>query len=69
MHVYLIENVPKNYRVLVSCLVSYSPNYVLTAGLAYLAQDWRRLLHWAALMNLPAMLTLWWVCRDLGLKY
>ncbi|KAI6220843.1 MFS domain-containing protein [Aphelenchoides fujianensis] len=40
-HVFLMENQPKRHRLWVSCLMNYSSNYVLLAGIAYLARDWR----------------------------
>ncbi|KAI6190298.1 MFS domain-containing protein [Aphelenchoides bicaudatus] len=51
LHVYLLENVPKRHRLWVTCLLTYSPNYVITAGLAYLAKDWRTLLQLASALN------------------
>jgi len=58
MHVFLLENMPKRHRVWVLTVLSYSPNYVLFAGLAYLTQEWRLLLRVMALLNIPAFIGL-----------
>lgn len=54
MHVFLLENVPKNLRVLLTTLVSYSPNFIILSVLAYFAQDWRTLLQICSFLNVPA---------------
>ncbi|CAD5223570.1 unnamed protein product [Bursaphelenchus okinawaensis] len=58
MHVFLLENIPKKHRVWVSCMLSYSPNYIIVAGIAYLAEDWRMLIRIAGLLNIPAFFLL-----------
>ncbi|CAD5232272.1 unnamed protein product [Bursaphelenchus xylophilus] len=58
MHVFLLESIPKKHRVWLSCALSYSPNYIIVAIIAYFAHDWRRLISIAGLLNIPALLLL-----------
>lgn len=58
MRVFLTENIPKKHRLWVSCLLTYSPNYVIFAGVAYWAGDWRHLLRVVSALNVPSFFTL-----------
>jgi MFS family permease len=58
VHVFLLENIPKKHRVWVSTALSYSPNYVIFSGIAYLSVDWRALLRVASFLNIPAFIVL-----------
>uniref|UniRef100_A0A915DIQ0 Major facilitator superfamily (MFS) profile domain-containing protein n=1 Tax=Ditylenchus dipsaci TaxID=166011 RepID=A0A915DIQ0_9BILA len=58
MHVFLLENMPKRLRVLVLTALSYSPNYIIFAGIAYLAAEWRTLLTIISFLNIPAFIGL-----------
>ncbi|KAI1723329.1 sugar transporter domain-containing protein [Ditylenchus destructor] len=60
MHVFLLENMPKRHRVWVFTALSYSPNYIIFAGVAYLAGEWRTLLSVISLLNVPAFFGLLW---------
>ncbi|CAP35928.2 Protein CBG18487 [Caenorhabditis briggsae] len=42
--VYLIENVPRYHRMWIQNTFTWSPNYIIFAYFAWLAQDWRTLL-------------------------
>lgn len=54
MHVFLLENVPKKFRVLLTALISYSPNFVFLSIAAWLSDDWRTLLKLCSFLNIPA---------------
>lgn len=58
MHVYLLENMPKRHRLWVTCLLTYSPNYILGSFIAYYAQEWRNFLLISSFLNLPAFCVL-----------
>src|SRR5690242_15741131 len=55
MHVFLIENVPKKLRVLLTTIVSYSPNFIILSFVAYVCQDWRTLLKVCSLLNIVSI--------------
>lgn len=54
MHVFLLENVPKRHRLWVTCVLTYSPNYVIASILAYFSHDWRTFLLITSAINVPA---------------
>ena len=58
MHVYIIENIPKRHRVWIMMLLSFSPNIILFAGLAYISEEWRTLISIAGYLTIPAMILL-----------
>ncbi|CAD5232273.1 unnamed protein product [Bursaphelenchus xylophilus] len=58
MHVFLMENIPKQHRLWVSCVLTYSPNYVILTGIAYYAENWRTLLRIISAINVPAFFIL-----------
>ena len=58
MHVYIIENVPKRHRVWIMMLLSFSPNIIIFAGLAYISQEWRTLISIAGYLTIPALILL-----------
>uniref|UniRef100_A0AC35U4E3 MFS domain-containing protein n=1 Tax=Rhabditophanes sp. KR3021 TaxID=114890 RepID=A0AC35U4E3_9BILA len=44
MHVLLLEYLPKNHRVWLSTIFSFSPNFIIFAGIAWYASNWRFLM-------------------------
>uniref|UniRef100_A0A7E4ZX60 MFS domain-containing protein n=1 Tax=Panagrellus redivivus TaxID=6233 RepID=A0A7E4ZX60_PANRE len=58
MHVYLAESIHKKHRVWVMMLLSFSPNMVIFAVIAYFAQNWRTLMLISGIMTVPAFLAL-----------
>ena len=69
MHVFLLENMPKRIRVLIMTALSYSPNYVIFAGIAYVTREWRLLLSVLGLLNIPAFIGLLWVFKQFYYKF
>ncbi|KAE9546042.1 hypothetical protein FO519_010746, partial [Halicephalobus sp. NKZ332] len=51
-----VENLPKKDRLWIGAIVSWAPNYIIFAGVAYVAQDWRNLAKYMAVLTLPAFL-------------
>uniref|UniRef100_A0A7E4ZW98 MFS domain-containing protein n=1 Tax=Panagrellus redivivus TaxID=6233 RepID=A0A7E4ZW98_PANRE len=58
-HVFLMESVPKKDRVWSILIVSYSPNYILLAIVAYFLPNWRLLMRVMSFASIPTMLLLW----------
>lgn len=59
--VYMMENIPKRYRMCLSTLISFSPNVIILGVVAYIFQDWRTLSNSISVMlALPIFLT-WWL--------
>uniref|UniRef100_A0A1I7XYN5 MFS domain-containing protein n=1 Tax=Steinernema glaseri TaxID=37863 RepID=A0A1I7XYN5_9BILA len=53
--VYIMEMLPKNHRLWIFTLVTTSPNYIVLAGMAYSAGDWRVLSRYTSFFaSLPA---------------
>lgn len=55
LNVYLMEQVPKNHRLWISTVVTWSPNFIVLAGVAYLSYDWRSLARAISLFSLPVI--------------
>ncbi|KAE9546757.1 hypothetical protein FO519_010031, partial [Halicephalobus sp. NKZ332] len=58
-YVLLIETIPKKHRVWTTLAISYSPNYIIFATIAYFSQDWRTLLKVISALNIPTFICLW----------
>uniref|UniRef100_A0AC35G6A0 Major facilitator superfamily (MFS) profile domain-containing protein n=1 Tax=Panagrolaimus sp. PS1159 TaxID=55785 RepID=A0AC35G6A0_9BILA len=58
MHVFLVENIPKRQRVTIMMLLSFSPNIIIFAIIAYYAQNWRTLITISAYLTIPASILL-----------
>ncbi|CAJ0582148.1 unnamed protein product, partial [Mesorhabditis spiculigera] len=56
--VMFIENSPKASRMWVSLMLSWSPNIMLYAGLAYWAHDWKTLSYAIAVIAIPGIIHL-----------
>uniref|UniRef100_A0A915PKZ2 Major facilitator superfamily (MFS) profile domain-containing protein n=1 Tax=Setaria digitata TaxID=48799 RepID=A0A915PKZ2_9BILA len=54
---YFMENLPDKHRMWVATVVTYSPNYIILSGIAYLCQRWK-ILSWtaAAITVLPLIM-------------
>ncbi|VDM43085.1 unnamed protein product [Toxocara canis] len=55
MMVYLMEQVPKAHRLWISTIVTWSPNFIILAGVAYVTYDWRTLARGISLVSLPVI--------------
>ncbi|VDM46825.1 unnamed protein product [Toxocara canis] len=53
--VYLMEQVPKAHRLWITTVITWSPNFIILAGVAYVSYDWRRLAQGISLVSLPAI--------------
>lgn len=62
--VFVVENLPKKDRFWISNLITWSPNMVLYAVIAYFAGDWRTLTRVSALLALPALALLAFLCES-----
>ncbi|KAE9546187.1 hypothetical protein FO519_010601, partial [Halicephalobus sp. NKZ332] len=57
--VFVMETIPKKHRVWIALAISYSPNYIIFATIAYFSQDWRTLLKVISALNIPTFICLW----------
>ncbi|EFO18407.2 hypothetical protein LOAG_10089 [Loa loa] len=56
-YVFMMENLPAKHRMWMVTVITYSPNYIVFTGLAYLAGEWRLLSRIVALLTiLPGIL-------------
>ncbi|KAI1712227.1 sugar transporter domain-containing protein [Ditylenchus destructor] len=62
--VFVVENLPKKDRFWISNLITWSPNMVLYAVIAYFAGDWRTLTRVSALLAIPALGLLAFLCES-----
>ncbi|VDK51350.1 unnamed protein product [Anisakis simplex] len=53
--VYLMEQVPKAHRLWISTVVTWSPNFIILAGVAYISYDWRTLARAISIISLPVV--------------
>ncbi|CAD6189945.1 unnamed protein product [Caenorhabditis auriculariae] len=53
--VFLLENVPKSFRMLVSTLISFSPNVIFFGFIAFLCPSWRALAAVVSSLILPSL--------------
>uniref|UniRef100_A0A914YNE7 Major facilitator superfamily (MFS) profile domain-containing protein n=1 Tax=Panagrolaimus superbus TaxID=310955 RepID=A0A914YNE7_9BILA len=58
MLVYCVENLPKKDRLWINNVVSWAPNYILYAIVAYFSADWRTLARVSSLLTIPPLLLL-----------
>lgn len=58
MLVFCVENLPKKDRLWINNVVSWAPNYILYAIVAYFSGDWRTLAQVSSLLTIPALLLL-----------
>ncbi|VDM11109.1 unnamed protein product [Wuchereria bancrofti] len=56
MFVYVVEMLPKKDRIWVTTLISFSPNVILLAMMAYYSQNWRQLAIVISFLTSPAIL-------------
>uniref|UniRef100_A0A915PH97 Major facilitator superfamily (MFS) profile domain-containing protein n=1 Tax=Setaria digitata TaxID=48799 RepID=A0A915PH97_9BILA len=58
-YVFMMENLPAKHRMWMVTVITYSPNYIVFTGLAYLTGEWRLLSRVVALLTfLPGILLL-----------
>ncbi|KAH7701110.1 Protein Y51A2D.18, partial [Aphelenchoides avenae] len=62
--VFMVENLPSKDRFWIQNLITWSPNIVLFAIVAYLAGDWRTLTRASAMLALPAVGLLMFICES-----
>jgi len=62
--VFIVENLPKKDRFWISNLITWSPNMVLFAVIAWLSGDWRTLTRVSAALALPAAGLLIFLCES-----
>ncbi|VDM23851.1 unnamed protein product [Toxocara canis] len=58
LNVFTFENLPQRYRLWLNTLLTWSPNFVLFALLAYYSEDWRTLARATSGITLPAIVLL-----------
>ncbi|KAE9550658.1 hypothetical protein FO519_006134 [Halicephalobus sp. NKZ332] len=58
-NILLMETIPKKHRVWISLVISFSPNYIIFAAIAYFAHDWRILLRVMSFINVLTFVFLW----------
>jgi OCT family organic cation transporter-like MFS transporter 4/5 len=58
MLVYCVENLPKKDRLWINNVVSWAPNYIIYAIVAYFCQDWRTLARVSSVLTIPPLLLL-----------
>lgn len=63
--VYIVEHCQKAHRMLISNIVTWSPNFALAPIIAYYAEDWRTLSYYSTIINIVAILVLAWVYEAL----
>ncbi|VBB32921.1 unnamed protein product [Acanthocheilonema viteae] len=56
MFVYVVEMLPKKDRIWITTLISFSPNVILLAAMAYYSQNWRQLAIIISVLTSPAIL-------------
>ncbi|CAG9540471.1 unnamed protein product, partial [Cercopithifilaria johnstoni] len=56
MFVYVVEMIPKKDRIWITTLISFSPNVILLAIMAYFTQNWRQLSIVISALTSPAIL-------------
>uniref|UniRef100_A0A915PMN7 Major facilitator superfamily (MFS) profile domain-containing protein n=1 Tax=Setaria digitata TaxID=48799 RepID=A0A915PMN7_9BILA len=49
---YFMENLPDKHRMWMATVITYSPNYIILSGIAYLCKDWKTLSRVAAGLTL-----------------
>ncbi|VDO79559.1 unnamed protein product [Onchocerca flexuosa] len=58
-YVFMMENLPAKHRMWMVTVITYSPNYIVFTGLAYLTGEWRLLSRIVAIITvLPGILLL-----------
>ncbi|KAI6190560.1 MFS domain-containing protein [Aphelenchoides bicaudatus] len=62
--VFSVENLPKNDRFWITNIITWSPNIVVFALIAYLAGDWRTLTRASAVLAIPAIIILIFCCES-----
>ncbi|KAH7730916.1 Protein Y51A2D.18 [Aphelenchoides avenae] len=61
---FMVENLPKQHRFWIQNLITWSPNIVVFALVAYLSHDWRTLTRASAVIALPAAAILIFLCES-----
>lgn len=56
LHVLLLEYLPKQHRVWISTILSFSPNYIIFSIMAYYAQNWRNLMYILSFVGLLGLI-------------
>ncbi|KAE9546516.1 hypothetical protein FO519_010272 [Halicephalobus sp. NKZ332] len=53
-----METIPKKHKVWITLAMSFSPNYIILAAIAYFAHDWRTLLRVISVLNILTLIFL-----------
>uniref|UniRef100_A0A0K0F2D2 Solute carrier family 22 member 15 (inferred by orthology to a human protein) n=1 Tax=Strongyloides venezuelensis TaxID=75913 RepID=A0A0K0F2D2_STRVS len=61
LHVLLLEYLPKQHRVWISTILSFSPNYIIFSFMAYNTQKWRILMFVISCIGLTALILIHFV--------
>jgi hypothetical protein len=56
--VFLMETIPKKHRLWANLAISWSPNYIIIAIIAYFCQTWRMFYKVLGLLNIPTIILL-----------
>ncbi|GMT06809.1 hypothetical protein PENTCL1PPCAC_28983, partial [Pristionchus entomophagus] len=56
--VYIVEHCQRNHRMLISNIVTWSPNFALAPVIAFFANDWRTLSLYSTYINIAAIISL-----------
>ena len=62
----MTENLPTRHRLWILTLVTYSPNYIVFTGMAYLTGEWRSLSRLAAGVTIIPLILLMLVFRNVA---
>ncbi|KAI1693512.1 sugar transporter domain-containing protein [Ditylenchus destructor] len=63
-NVFFIENLPTKDRFWIKSIIAWSPNMAFYAIIAYIAGDWRTLTRTSALLAIPALVLLTFLCES-----
>ncbi|KAK6758090.1 hypothetical protein RB195_015731 [Necator americanus] len=56
--VFLIENIPKNHRMWINTIVTWSPNFIIYPIIVYFCYDWRKLALFSAFIAVVSIVSL-----------
>jgi len=62
--VFFIENLPKQHRMWINMVITWSPNMIIFAIIAWLSGDWRTLARVTATLTIPALILLFFASES-----
>ncbi|GMR62898.1 hypothetical protein PMAYCL1PPCAC_33093 [Pristionchus mayeri] len=62
--VYIVEHCQRDHRMIISNVVTWSPNFALAPVIAYFAKDWRTLSYYSTYINVAAICALFFCCES-----